>query len=79
MLGLDQIGGIWQEIGEWLIILFMFISVAWFYGMVTRTGLSILGLGQKGGPDTSSGCKHKLNRNMITGKYKCSICTEEFD
>lgn len=77
MLGLDQIGGVWQEIGEWLIILFMFVTTIFFYYFFTSIFVGVI-QGRSDAP-TVVRCNHKLNRNFGTGKYKCTKCFEEFD
>ena len=81
MFGLDQIGGVWQDIGEWIIIFILVCCTAWFWSMVTRTALGIVGLGpnRETQRDNTNYCDHNLNRNMITGIYTCSKCNEEFD
>jgi len=77
MFGLDAIGGVWQDIGEWLIILFMFISTAWFWSFITSIVVGVVGGGNAGVESTSS-CNHNLIRNPSTGIYSCTKCPERF-
>ena len=77
MFGLDQIGGIWQDIGELLILIVLILGHTWFWGMVTRTGLGVLGLGHGNqAEEKPPSCNHEVNRNLITGTYYCPKCDE---
>ena len=46
MFGLDEIGGVWQEVGEWSIILIGTVGIYMFWRIITS-----IAIGAIRGPD----------------------------
>lgn len=78
MFGLDEIGGIWQTIGETIIIAIMFVGTFVFWSMVTSTAMGIFG-SKRLNTDDDNTCDHEFVHNHSENTVSCKKCPEVWD